>query len=248
MKNETEYSGSILSFFRKTAALNVAGLEYEKECFELVGEVISLSENTYAKTHVSGGGSISGQHGGSVSVSSSTTTHNKMIFWLKTEDGREERIEFTDNTIELRESHIIKVVYSKNSRKMLRLKNLTTGNYWRFAPNIQKRTLKNNFSDMALTILFSLPGINLFLAFYFISGKGNKEANFTDESLVYKPNIIFFFLTVCLGLIASLYSLDAIVFTISLIPILVASYLFNRKGTNYSIIRSNQLDEIMAKG
>jgi hypothetical protein len=170
--------------------VKISDFDYDNECTEIIGEVTSLDESTYSKTHVSGG-SVSGRYNDRVTINSSTSTHDKMVFWLKTEDGREERIDFTDSGIEVRETHIVKVVYSKKTGDMLRLKNMTTGSFWKINLEATKRTFGDIFAMFFASLICALPIIN-FYTIYLFSGHISKEANFSNELKIVKPNVRFF--------------------------------------------------------
>jgi len=191
-------------------------IDISKDVFESTATVIKVEDQRYSTTHVTPGhttttyGAYGAAHTTTTPATSTVSHHQNQKIWFVDEAGNEGSRSFYNQDIDVREGNTIRMVFSKKTGEILRLKNETTGYYWRLkgyglsssAAGRLWNGITNRIGALFYTVFFNLPGINALLGLGMIFG-GHGASFHYEKRKTRIHRLIFIGLVVLMGL--SLY-------------------------------------------
>lgn len=134
--------------------------EIGKDTYEQYGKVLSLKEQRYSTTTVSGGRPFEG-------ITSTVHHHQYQTVWLKEADGTESSHQLYNLNIEVLEGQNIALIINRKTHSHERFVNLSTASYWRprgEGPNNVFGKLFLRLKLLLLALFCTLPILNVAVA------------------------------------------------------------------------------------
>ena len=193
-------------------------IDISSDVYEINGTVAKAEEQRYTSTTVSGGGGSTTVTNG---VAHTTTTpitstihhHHDQKIWLTDADGVENVFSFYNQDVDAREGHEIRLIMSKNSGRIQRYLNNSTGRFWRIRgynppKNMTGRMIAGIFDHIRTffyALFMSLPILNIAAAFGMATSTKKKNEFVYPHTRTYLHRSLFVALTVLMIAAAYLY-------------------------------------------